>query len=770
MIDLELTRQRVRPLPIDRREVDRLGTRAHLARHEFKGHVEDHARGLAMDITAGAEGLDERRVVREVREQAQLDLRVVCCHEAPSCARNEAPANVLPELPADRDVLQVRVARREATGARDRLVERGVQSPCARIHQRRKRVEVGVLELRELAVLHEQPRQGVPLVGEFLQHARVGARTRGGLLLDRQPELLEEDRPQLLIGRDVELLARLAMDLALELAARGLESRLERMEPMDVDRHAGPLHLGEHVHKRKLHLAEQRAHFMVDQPRLEERTQAQRDVAVGAGVVAPSDDRHLVVWDPLLALAAQFVVAGHRDAEELDRERVERVRAPARVEHVAREHRVEIESLQRHAGAAQHEEVILGVVRGLAHGRILEQRAQRLHRLREERREIHDRMRALGEQPRGDRTLCGRRFLGLHRSVAEGQPALRLPRHAVREREVPRLARRRADGDRHEVRAHWRDDRWGLGVEDRLGVDRDHAGRTRFGDHLRDECGGVGKAIVGGDCVGGPGHNHARLTGTHHVLVVPRAGGRTLGGALRDAHRSRLATVNLHGGRARGGIELEFDEEIAERRPVRRSRREGVGIEGDREVVLECHESLAQARGVDLLRERVARARRLDLVDMREHLLHRAPLCDQRERALVTDAAHTGHVVGGIANEREIVDDALWRDTKPLVGILAAVPLLGGAPGWAVPRIEHPDLGADELDQVLVARHDADLEPLCRALLGERRDHVVRLEAVEREGRDTIRGEQLPHAFKTGVEVLLFLGRQRDAIRLVRRE
>ena len=75
------------------------------------------------------ERLHERRIPREVREQTQLDLRVVGGEERPALSRNESAPNVAAELAANRNVLEIRIARREAAGRRDRLVERRVQPP-----------------------------------------------------------------------------------------------------------------------------------------------------------------------------------------------------------------------------------------------------------------------------------------------------------------------------------------------------------------------------------------------------------------------------------------------------------------------------------------------------------------------------------------------------------------------------------------------------------------------------------------------------------------
>ena len=69
--------------------------------------------------------------------------------------RDEGGANRATELGADRDVLQVRVARREAPRGRDRLVEARVDAPRRRVDVPGQRVDVRPLELVELAELED---------------------------------------------------------------------------------------------------------------------------------------------------------------------------------------------------------------------------------------------------------------------------------------------------------------------------------------------------------------------------------------------------------------------------------------------------------------------------------------------------------------------------------------------------------------------------------------------------------------------------------------
>ena len=109
-------------------EVDHLGHRA-LVRGDVVGCLVEHARGrLAVDVGAAREGLLQVLVARHVGEDPQLDLRVVGGEQASvRGARDEGPPDPPPELGPDRDVLEVRIARRQPSGRRDGLVERRVQ-------------------------------------------------------------------------------------------------------------------------------------------------------------------------------------------------------------------------------------------------------------------------------------------------------------------------------------------------------------------------------------------------------------------------------------------------------------------------------------------------------------------------------------------------------------------------------------------------------------------------------------------------------------------
>ncbi len=218
-----------------------------------------------MDVLARCEGVDQRLVAREMRQHAQLDLRVVGRHQPVARRGDEGGADAAPFLAADGDVLQVRIGAREAAGR-----GRGID-------QRRERVDVGRLELRERAVFEDLRRQRV-LLGEAREHVHVGREP--GLppahAARRDAEALEEHGTELGRRVDVELHASERVDLRHQALERRRELGRQHPERRDVDQDAGQLHLGQHLGERHLELVEEPLHRVRPQALLEERAQRVR--------------------------------------------------------------------------------------------------------------------------------------------------------------------------------------------------------------------------------------------------------------------------------------------------------------------------------------------------------------------------------------------------------------------------------------------------------------------------------------------------------------
>ena len=168
---------------------------------------------------------------------------------------DEAAPHRAPDLGADRDVLQVRVGAREPAGRRGHLVEGGVDPARLRIDQVRQRVQVGVLELGELAPALDLG-DDLVLVADLGEHARVGREAGLAAPLLGQPQLFEEDLAELLRRADRELVAGELVDLALELGDPLRHALADLRETLRVELDAGALHGGEHLDQRHLDLVE----------------------------------------------------------------------------------------------------------------------------------------------------------------------------------------------------------------------------------------------------------------------------------------------------------------------------------------------------------------------------------------------------------------------------------------------------------------------------------------------------------------------------------
>ena len=108
--DVQVAREAEVADAVDDAEVDGLRMAAQLRRDFLQGDAEDLGGRARVDVLAALERIDEVLVARHVREQAQLDLRVVGRQKVVvSLARLKQRADHAPFLRAHGDVLEVRV-------------------------------------------------------------------------------------------------------------------------------------------------------------------------------------------------------------------------------------------------------------------------------------------------------------------------------------------------------------------------------------------------------------------------------------------------------------------------------------------------------------------------------------------------------------------------------------------------------------------------------------------------------------------------------------
>ena len=124
-----------------------------------------------MEVGALSEGIDQHRVVCQVREHPELDLRVVGGDQHVPRISDDGAPDFASGFRAHGDVLQIRIAAAQAPGCRNRLVERRMQPAGLRVDELRQRVDVRAFQLLELAPLQDEARQLVR-VRQLLEHIR----------------------------------------------------------------------------------------------------------------------------------------------------------------------------------------------------------------------------------------------------------------------------------------------------------------------------------------------------------------------------------------------------------------------------------------------------------------------------------------------------------------------------------------------------------------------------------------------------------------------
>ena len=101
-----------------------------------------------MDILPFLEAVDHGRVLREMSQKAQLNLRVVARYDIViALAGNEDGPYLAALFSPDGDILQVGIGTAETARCRHHLVEMGMDTSCFRRNERFQPVEIGRDEL-----------------------------------------------------------------------------------------------------------------------------------------------------------------------------------------------------------------------------------------------------------------------------------------------------------------------------------------------------------------------------------------------------------------------------------------------------------------------------------------------------------------------------------------------------------------------------------------------------------------------------------------------
>ena len=268
-----------------------------------------------MDVDAFLVAFDECFVTAQVREHAELNLRVV--HRENHVVRvlwHKCGADLLAEFTTDGDVLQVRVAARKAACCRTPLDKARVDALGVRVHKCREHGNVGALHLLEFAVLDDGENNRVRAAeAEFFEDGGVGA----ALFDFGESECVEEHFAELLGRTDVELKACHVADFFFELFDAVFQIGLQFLENLRVDECANAFHLVKDLEER--HFLTEEVFFVVVLLELgaERSPEAERVDGVFGAVFGGVLDGRAVERDLVLATSDEVLDRNHLVLQKL---------------------------------------------------------------------------------------------------------------------------------------------------------------------------------------------------------------------------------------------------------------------------------------------------------------------------------------------------------------------------------------------------------------------------------------------------------------------
>ena len=144
---------------------------------------------------------------------------------------------------------------------------------------------------------------------------------------------------------------------------------------------------------------------------------------------------------------------------------------------------------------------------------------------------------------------------------------------------------------------------------------------------------------------------------------------------------------------------------------------------GKRDIVLQPHQFAAEPGVLHRRRQRFAQLGFFYRSDVGDHAFDIAEFGDQFRRGLRPDAAHPRDIVRTVPHQGQHIADLFGRHAEFLDDF-------GAVDALVLHRVEQVDPRLDQLHQILVGRHDGDIEPRRQRRQRIAGDDVVGLETL----------------------------------------
>jgi hypothetical protein len=302
-----------------------------------------------------------------------------------------------------------------------------VNTPGIGVHELRQRIDVRALQLHQPAPLEDLPRD-VMRQRQLLEHFhRSRRRPRGpGPFQHGQLELVEENLRELFRRVDVELAAGHLEDRRRTLRELLIHLQRLRRQRATLQPDARALDRHEHRNERQLEPFVELVELFFHEQRAYRGRDLPDEIRALAGIVERGFDRHIGERQGLHTAAAHVLFGQRLVAGVLEREILNQVPRPRRVEQVARQHRVHVEPAQRDAVSREDDRVELQIVPLLLDGLVFEDRPER-------------RQRGVERQAGGiaERPVADRHVVAVSRAGGKRQPDNRAPHRARPVRKNP---------------------------------------------------------------------------------------------------------------------------------------------------------------------------------------------------------------------------------------------------------------------------------------------------------------------------------------------